>query len=270
MKEESDIRYDGNRHGDSCERDGKRMNKRTDEVLSLIASLDQGAQDYLNEYLANAPISILEKFEIVRMESQTTFIYEEKVIQKIFILVKGRVKATDQYLDGVSFEYMWFKPVKTFGAMEVLLGMDQFKTTLTTVADSCFLVISRDSFEGWMSHDEKALRLEAKTMGTYLLTQAKLARAFLFLEGRQRVMVFLSMTLELNGKPGMLRLSRQSIADNTGLSTRTVNRVMKELTAEGYLRCQGMRIFVNREQRTRLECETNAYWQGSGTWNRLL
>ena len=66
------------------------MRKRTDEVLNLIASLDPEAQSYLNAYLENAPISILEQFDIVAMEGGTTFIYEGENIQKIFMLVERK------------------------------------------------------------------------------------------------------------------------------------------------------------------------------------
>lgn len=246
------------------------MRKRTDEVLNLIASLDTEAQAYLNAYLENAPISILEQFDIVEMEGGTTFIYEGEDIQKIFMLVEGRVKATDQYLDGVSYEYMWFKPVKVFGVMEILLELSHYKSTLTTAVFSRFLVISKDAFEKWLSYDEKMLRLEARSMGNYLLTQAKMARAFLFLEGKQRVMVFIVAALDLSGESGMVRLSRQSIADNTGLSIRTVNRAIKELMKEGYISCQGMRILADEDQQRRMKQDTMECWKELGNWSRLM
>lgn len=270
LKNACKIMYDLNGFTGWIERNGKGMKKRTDEVLKLIASLDAEDQSYLNAYLENAPISILEQFDIVEMEGETTFIYEGEDIRKIFILVEGRVKATDQYLDGVSYEYMWFKPVKAFGVMELLMDLDHYKSTLTTAVDCRFLVISKDAFEKWLSHDEKMLRLEVRIMGNYLLTQAKMARAFLFLEGKQRVMVFLVAALELSSQSGMIRLSRQSIADNTGLSIRTVNRAIKELMKEGYITCQGMRILADEEQQQRMRQDTRECWKELDSWSRLL
>lgn len=246
------------------------LNQQTDRVLDLIAALDDERRNYLNKYLENAPISILEQIEIMDMKGGTVFIYEGEEIEKIYILVDGGVKATDQYRDGVSFEYMWFKPIKVFGTMEILLDMDTYRTSLTTVTESRFLVIPRRAFEKWISHDEKALRLEAKTMGTYLLTQAKMARAFLFFEGKQRVMVFIMATLDMNGGRDSIRLSRQSIADSTGLSTRTVDRAIRELTDEGYLRCRGGRLYISKEQRARLKQDTEDLWQGLDSWGRVL
>ncbi len=246
------------------------LNRQMDRVLDLIAALDDERRNYLNKYLENAPISILEQIEIMDMKEGTVFIYEGEQIEKIYILVDGGVKATDQYRDGVSFEYMWFKPIKVFGTMEILLDMDTYRTSLTTVTVSRFLVIPRRAFEKWINHDEKALRIEAKTMGTYLLTQAKMARAFLFFEGKQRVMVFIMATLDMNGGGDSIRLSRQSIADSTGLSTRTVDRAMKELMDEGYLRCRGGRLYISQEQRERLKQDTEDLWQGLDSWGRIL
>lgn len=246
------------------------LNRQMDRVLDLIAALDDERRNYLNKYLENAPISILEQIEIMDMKEGTVFIYEGEEIEKIYILVDGGVKATDQYRDGVSFEYMWFKPIKVFGTMEILLDMSTYRTSLTTVTESRFLVIPRRAFEKWINHDEKALRLEAKTMGTYLLTQAKMARAFLFFEGKQRVMVFIMATLDMNGGRGSIRLSRQSIADSTGLSTRTVDRAIKELMEEGYLKCRGGRLYISQEQRERLKQDTEDFWQGLDSWGRIL
>lgn len=246
------------------------LNQQTDRVLDLIAALDEERRNYLNKYLENAPISILEQIEIMDMKGGTVFIYEGEKIEKIYILVDGGVKATDQYRDGVSFEYMWFKPIKVFGTMEILLDMDTYRTSLTTVTESRFLVIPRRAFEKWINHDEKALRLEAKTMGTYLLTQAKMARAFLFFEGKQRVMVFIIATLDMNGESDSIRLSRQSIADSTGLSTRTVDRAIRELTDEGYLKCRGGRLYISQEQRERLKQDAEDLWQGLDSWGRVL
>lgn len=246
------------------------MEKRANEVLNLIASLDSETQSYLNAYLKNVSISILEEFDIVSMKGGTTFIYEGTDVQKIFILVEGRVKATDQYLDGVNYEYMWFKPIKVFGVMELLLELKCYKSTLTTTMDSRFLVLSRSVYEKWLDYDDNMLRIEARNMGAYLLAQAKMARAFLFLEGKQRVLVFIMSTMNLNGEANAMHLSRQKIADNTGLSVRTVNRVIKELTAKGYFCCQGMKILANKEQKERMEQETAGYWHGLENWNRLL
>lgn len=246
------------------------LNRHANKVLNLINALDEEKREYLNRYLENAPISILEQIEIVDMKGGTTFIYEGEKNEKIYILVEGSVKAIDQYLDGVSFEYMWFKPIKVFGTMELLLDMDTYRTSLTTVTDSRFFMISKRVFEKWISHDEKALRLEAKTMGTYLLTQAKMARAFLFLDGKKRVMIFIVATLDVSGEVDRLRLSRQRIAEGTGLSTRTIDRAIKELEAEGYIRCRGGNLYISPEQQTYLKKDTSDFWQGLGDWNRTL
>ena len=73
------------------------LNRNTDKVLNLIAALDDERRNYLNKYLENAPISILEQIEIVNMKGGTTFIYEGEEIEKIYILVDGSVIPPDSY-----------------------------------------------------------------------------------------------------------------------------------------------------------------------------
>lgn len=245
-------------------------NKHVEQILRLINSLNEDDRIYLNQYLGNAPLSIFEQIEILEMDSGKTFIYEGEKCDKIYILIKGKVKATDHYAEGMSFEYMWFKPVKIFGTMELLLDIEIYRTTLTTATECCFLVISTKAFEKWLSQDKDALLLESKTMGSYLLAQAKMARAYLFLNGKERVMAHLASVLRVNTEESLLKISRQIIADNTGLSIRTVNRAVKELEEEGYFTCKGRGFSFSSIQREQLMRDTEKFWQGPGPWNRIL
>ncbi|MEG0565696.1 MAG: hypothetical protein RR590_05685 [Hungatella sp.] len=94
--------------------------KKTDNVLTLIKTLDEESRQYLECYMANAPMWILNSFQILELEKETIFIREKSPVDIVYILVEGMVKAVDYCADGVNFEYMWFKPVKLFGTMEIL------------------------------------------------------------------------------------------------------------------------------------------------------
>ncbi|MEG2350480.1 MAG: helix-turn-helix domain-containing protein [Hungatella sp.] len=199
--------------------------KKIDNVLTLIKTLDEESRQYLECYMANAPMWILNSFQILELEKETIFIREKSPVDIVYILVEGMVKAVDYCADGVNFEYMWFKPVKLFG-----------------------------------------------TMGTYLLKQARFAREFLFMNGRHRIMTFMIFVhLDLfEGSECPLNITRQQIADCSGLSVKTVNRVIQELSDENYICKRGNKLVITREQYEHMKKEITANWNGFTDWERLL
>ena len=118
-----------------------------EQLLSLIESLGRQEREYLEDYLAEAPLWLMQSFQIQRLPRGTIFIREEEEVNMIYILVKGVVRAVDHRVLGIAYDYMRFEPIKVFGTMEILLDREIYETTLSTVTDCTLLVISRHKFE---------------------------------------------------------------------------------------------------------------------------
>ena len=75
---------------------------------------------------------------------------------------------------------------------------------------------------------------EARLMGEYLLEQTYKVRAFLFLQGADRLSMLLKTLYELDAPDGVLRLdnNRQELSDFTGLSVKTITRAVQKLLSE--------------------------------------
>ena len=136
---------------------------------------------------------------------------------------------------------MLFTDVYAYGGMEVIMGLDKYQTSMQTVTDCTVLKIPKAQFAKWIKTDIFTLRLEAKLMGEYLLEQARNIRAFLFLQGSDRLVMLFTNRYRKFAVDGVLQLNndRQELSDYTGLSVKTITRSVKKLEQAGLITRQG-------------------------------
>ena len=142
------------------------------EADEIIRKLNTEQRNYLNRYFAHAPESVTGSMQVIRMPEGTTFIQEGTPVDKVYILLKGCVSAVDYRVRETVYGFCHFDPIETFGTMEILGHMNQYRTTLATTRDSLFLKIPRDAFEKWILKDVDALQMETERIIGYLLDQS--------------------------------------------------------------------------------------------------
>ncbi len=224
-------------------------------LSELLDRLEGEPLEYLQKYFNNAPDWVIEALVITNFQKETEFIREEAVVDMIYILAEGIVKAIDYRFLGNSYSYMWFYPVKSFGGMEILLELDRYQTTLSTVTPCTMLVIPRSIFERWIKSDMSILSMEVKTMGTFLLEEVKRERVFLFMEGNERLSYTLMRIYEHteNNQCCTVRLSQQDLADSTGLSSKTISRSLRELENQKLIKRSGNKIILEEDGYKRMK-----------------
>lgn len=225
------------------------------EVVELIDELHTKERDYLNNYLANAPKWLLEAFQIVRIKKGNAFIHENAYVDTVYILVEGVVKATDYRVQEISYDYARFYPVEVFGAMEFLMGYEEYKTTLITETDCRFLRVSKDQFAKWMLTDIHAVLEQVKAMSVYLLEQVRKERLFLFLQGADRLFLLFMQIYQKSARHKVcrIRLTRKDLSNSTGLCIKTINRCVKKMEEDGYISREGRTIVIDRDQYQRIK-----------------
>lgn len=225
------------------------------EVVELIDELHTKERDYLNNYLANAPKWLLEAFQIVRIKKGNAFIHENSYVDTVYILVEGVVKATDYRVQEIAYDYARFYPVEVFGAMEFLMGYEEYKTTLITETDCRFLRVSKDQFAKWMVTDIHAVLEQVKAMSGYLLDQVRKERLFLFLQGADRLFLLFMQIYQKSARHKIckIRLTRKDLSNSTGLCIKTINRCVKKMEEDGYISREGRTIVIDQEQFQRIK-----------------
>ena len=220
------------------------------KIINLQKSLSGDQKEYLNTYLSNAPRWLLESMQIIHKDKNSIFIKENLDVDWVYILVEGVVRAIDYRFFGIAYDYMWFYSIKVFGAMETLLNIERYKTTLMTVTPCTLITIPKGNFEKWMMNDIHAMRMEMESIGNYLLEQARKERVFLFLQGADRLTYLFTQIYEQNREKDkcILSITRKDLSERSGLSIKTINRSVKTMEEKGYVSRLGHKIIITTGQ----------------------
>ncbi|MDK2807876.1 MAG: family transcriptional regulator, cyclic receptor protein [Clostridiales bacterium] len=222
------------------------MNK----VLDVLSNLEGHPKLVLAELFRNAPVWLLEACKVVKMDKNEVFIREKDKVNKVYILTKGVVKASDFRIFGIVYDFCQYDAIEILGGMEMFLDCDTYRTTLITKTPCEFIVLDIEVFRKWMLQDNNALWMHSKTVIRYLLEETRKERAFLFLQGIDRVYLLFEHLYEQNAVDGRchVKLTRQQISDETGLSIKTINRALKQMMEENLVEIQGSKLTITESQ----------------------
>lgn len=226
-----------------------------EKFLPFLSKIDKERRKQFEEYFQSAPLWLLKMFTVVHVEKDTILVREGDPVDTVYLIGDGMIKATDYRMYGISFDFMVFTNVYAYGGMEVIMNYDTYLTTLQTVTDCIVLKIPVTQYRQWLKSDMNAMKHEARLMGEYLLEQARNSRAFLFLQGVNRMEYMFIKHYETYAVNQVLCISsnRQKLADYTGLCTKTVTRSLQKLKKEGLITQKGDHIMINRSQYLQLK-----------------
>lgn len=220
------------------------------QVLPFMNELERERREQLEVYFSSAPVWLMDSFKILQLEKGVTFVRENAPVDTVYVIGKGAIKATDYRIFGIAYDFMRFDGIYAMGGMEVVMDSDCYRTTLETVTPCTMISIPKKQFEKWLSTDIRALKQEAKAVGGYLLEDGRKGRAFLFLQGLDRLCMSLSELYEKNARDGEYRLksTRKELAEQSGLCVKTINRAMKKFENNHWVGRKGNQIYISREQ----------------------
>ena len=226
-----------------------------EQFLPFLSKIDNNRKKQFETYFHSAPSWLLESFTIEEMEKGTTFVREGEPVDTVYMIGKGIIKATDYRIYGIPFDFMLFSNVYAYGGMEIIMDSDTYLTTLQTVTQCTVLKIPKAHYHRWLKTDPNAMKHESKLMGEYLLEQARSSRAFVFLQGANRLAFLFIKHYEKYAENGVLVLSgeRQELADFTGLCLKTISRSVQKFKTQGLLTKQGNKIMIDHKQYLQLK-----------------
>lgn len=230
-----------------------------DKVQALIKTLDSKSQTYLTEYFKCAPDWLYDSLKIVTYDTNHRFIEQGAPVTTISILVKGIVKGTDYPILGAMYDFMWFDPIKSFGAMEYFSNNLTFNANLVTACPCTMILIPMPVYTKWMGTDQNAMYIDASTTTNQLLYEIRRERIYIFMQGTDRLMYFLTLYYKQFAKADtcIISLTRQEISDCTGLSIRTVNRGITTLLKEECLLKVNGNLVIHKEQYEKICAQLN-------------
>lgn len=169
-------------------------------AISVLGEIDKEKYEELKAYFAGAPKWLIDSFQIVRMEKDYTFIRENEPVRYIYLVIEGIVRAADYRIYGIVYDFMRVNTLEAMGGMELVLDLPAYTATIETVTPCIAIKIPKYSYEKWLNTDINALKREAKTIGRYLLETDRKSRAYLFLQGADRLALYLVDNYKKNEK----------------------------------------------------------------------
>jgi len=220
------------------------------DVLPFLNDVDKERQKQFEEYFENAPLWIMDSFQIEELDENVIFVREKEPADTIYFIGKGLIKATEYRIYGQIYDFARFQRTISFGSLEFIMDLDCYAATLRTVTKCTVAKLPRAKFERWMYSDIHAMRREAKLISEYLLEAGRNSRYFLFLQGADRLAFLLIDRYEQLVKNGVLHIddSRQDLADETGLCIKSVSRAVKKFQEDDLITREGNKILINERQ----------------------
>lgn len=225
------------------------------DVKRVIGELGEESREYLTEYFKSAPAWLMNAMQVIKIRKDQAFICEGEAADKVYILLKGKVTGIDYRVKETAYGYLKFHPVEVFGAMEIILNMDKYRTTLQTVENSLFLRVDREKFSKWMNHDINAYRMSSEKTCGFLLEEVRKERLYVLIQGVERIYLALYELYQMyeHGGTCNIYVSRRDFTQITGVSERTVTRTITALVNKGYLSKDGWNIVITREQSKKIK-----------------
>lgn len=226
------------------------------QKLPVLNTFSKRRRKEFERYFSTAPEWVLDEINVVNIEAHTIFIEENTPVNTIYIVGKGTAAATEFRIFDVKYDFSEFEDVIALGAMEMILDIPNYKTTLSTITPCTFLVIPGTIFKRWLDTDIQLLKHESRAMCNNLLRQGRQERAFIFLDGADRLALFFIQQYRRKKSRSdtlYLTITRKELAWRIGMSIKTVNRAVGKLVDEQLIGKQGHKLVVSREQYERLE-----------------
>jgi CRP/FNR family cyclic AMP-dependent transcriptional regulator len=204
--------------------------------------------DPLHEQLPQPLLEAIAPHGLVRtFPAQAILINEGDTTDSLYIVLSGRVKVYTSSDDGRDFVLTEYGPGEYFG--ELTIDGEKRSASIKAVeACTCRIVQGSELRRFLAEHPDFAMHLTRKLIRMVRrLTEQVRSIALQDVYGRMvRVLNELS---EPDGDEWVLRqkLTQQDVADRVGSSREMVNRVMKELTAGGYVTQREGRIVIRRK-----------------------
>ena len=209
-----------------------------------MSSADEDARERLPQSLLDA---IAPHGQTRSFAAHTILINEGDTTDSLYILLRGRVKVYASSDEGRELVLTEYGPGEYFG--ELSIDGDKRSASIKALeACTCRVVQGSELRQFLADHPDFALHLTRKLIRMVRrLTEQVRSIALQDVYGRiVRVLTDLS---EPAGEERLLRhkLTQQDIADRVGSSREMVNRVMKELTAGGYVAQRDGRLVIRRK-----------------------
>ena len=224
--------------------------------MDIFKELTPQKRSYMEFLFRTCTEEVKYYMTLIDIEADRTFIKAGTDCTHIFVILSGKVTGVEWPMHERPYSFKDFGPGDFFGEIECFAGLPQYRISIVASTKCRVLSIPADAYMDWMRMDVDALFLRTQENMRRLITQTAEARKYLFMEGKDRLMVHLIRKFEQRiPTPQLLELkqTRAQISDEIGFSVKTLERSIQKLEELDLIRVQRGKIIITQDGYRRMK-----------------
>ena len=233
--------------------------------MDIFNVLPPKKREYMNVLFRNCTEEVKYYMSLVEVDADQTFIKAGEECTYIYIVLSGKVTGVEWPMNEKSYFFKDFGPGDFFGEIECFAGMTNYRISILSSTRCHLLAIPSVYYMEWMHIDVDALYMRTQENMKRLVSQTAEARKYLFMDGKDRLMVHLIRKYEQKQPlPDTLELNqtRARISEEVGISMKTLNRNIKKLEEMQLLQLNKGKIVISKEQYLQMKADIDYYVNG--------
>lgn len=226
--------------------------------MEIFKELPAKKRDYMNVLFRNCTEEVKYYMFLVERDEKETLIKAGDPCSNIYIILSGKVIGVDWPITGRAYSFKDFGPGDFFGEIECFADLTNYRISAVAATKCRMLAIPVPFYMGWLQNDVEALYLRSKANMRRLITQTTDARRYLFLEGRDRLTLYLMRKYEqkqIRAKVFDINLNqtRDQLVEEIGFSIKTLSRNIKKLEELEFINVEKGKIIITEDGYQRMK-----------------
>lgn len=217
------------------------------ENLKLLPPKEQ---EYMEMLFRDCTDEIRDSIVTQKVEKGHNFIIAGETCRNVFILLKGSAKGIDMQIQGQIYIFKEFGPGSILGEFECMSDILEYGITIQAMTECILWKMPAAMYRQWMKKDGNAVFLRMQRLMSELTYQTRESRRYMLLNCNDRLTLYLINRYEKQKEKSSMtvRKSREELAETIGTCSKTINRNVKKLQAEGFISLCGGKITVSDVQ----------------------
>ena len=217
----------------------------SDFLTKLRKALHMNGKNFLRydariqEFLACIPAQLREVGTYSLFQPGTNIAVRDDPVEYAFFLLSGEAIVLYQQKDGRLYSFLTLNPFTVISDLEMLSGKVQYAATVIATKESATLRVPVEEFRSWLNKNLWLINMVASSLARNTYTVSYIQGTMIYQPALQKVIQYLVKwctyappTVE---KPTIVTKTRQLIAEEIGVSEKTINRSLCTLYSQNCL-----------------------------------
>lgn len=216
--------------------------------MEIFKDLPLAKQTYMEVLFQNCTEEVKYYMRAMDVEEEETLIEAGEKCSNIYIILSGRVTGIEWPMRNHAYSFKDYGPGDFFGEIEYFAGLSNYRISVVAACRCRVLVIPVAFYMEWLKTDVDALFMRTQENMRRLIEQTSEARKYLFIDGRERLMMYFIRKYEQKqplGKVLEVKQNREQISEEIGLSVKTLNRNIKKLKEAEIIQMQKGKVVIS-------------------------